>query len=103
MNQEHFFDGRLVLAVQEGEHLAVVAMAAEGFDPYDIRVHVVFIPEYGDDFLAAHKSRSQCARGTIAYHQDGVFGIGNVVGQVVFDPAGLHHARCGYDDAGFFE
>ena len=92
-----------LVALLTGEILykfVIVSMSRVGIDAGERGAHLVLVAENGDLLIAAHNLRTQRGRGTVAHAQDRGLRILDVVGQVVFDTPGLHHAGGRDDDAG---
>lgn len=92
VDEEDFLEFLFVLAADVVDHLAVVAMAGEGLDAAHLGTHLVLMAEDGDFFIATHNLGAEGLGFTIADAEDGGGGVFDIVGQMVFDTAGLHHA-----------
>ena len=87
------------LAGEVADKLVIVAMTGEGIDAGEGGADLIFVAENGNPLVAAHNLRTQGGRGAVAHTQDGRLRVLDVVGQVMFDTPGLHHAGGGDDDA----
>lgn len=100
MHNEDMFQAGGLLARDIAKDFVVVGMSGEGFDTPNLCTHLVSLAEDRHLFLATHDFGSQGGRLTIADAKDGGGRIVDVVGKVVFDTSGFHHAAGRDDDTG---
>lgn len=101
VNEEDLLQTAFFLTADIVDHLVVVAMTGERLYATEAGAYGMRMTEYGDSLVATHNLGSEGLGLTISYAEDGILGIFDIVGDMVFYATCLHHARGGNDDTGF--
>jgi hypothetical protein len=100
MYKKSFFNGRELIP-DKLEHFLLVPMRGKTVHQFDFCIH---LPGFTKKFDLLDAVPQHAPRGigrAISNNQDGVFGVFDIIGQVVPDPAGIGHTGGRDDDAGF--
>ena len=101
VDQEEGLHFAFVLAVDVLHHFFVVAVTGERFDAAQFGSDLMGMAKDGHFLVATHDFGPKGFGFAVADTEYGGGGVFDVVGEMVFDSASLHHARGGDDDTGF--
>ncbi len=102
MDDEHFAEA-FRLGLEPGAKFMGIGVGGKAVEGFDVAFQGVFAAENGDFGFPFDDSSAEGVHGLEADDQDGIFRVGNIVGEVVEDTSRLAHSAGGDNHARLIE